>query len=230
MSDIFREYGIKQYCINIINTDKYYIDYISKFINEYQLLSYKSNKISTLFIGLYDNYKQILNHKGFIYVLILEKDINHISFIKNILFKNNIKIIFTKKYNDFNKLKNMNINNIFLNINYFVELENLRLNYYFNNTIYININLNHNIYFSFSVVPPKFLSNDMYLLLDSLCNQIIPFKSIIINLCKIYKREFIYSEKDFENQIYDIKKKYSNVIINYSEDYGPITKICGLFI
>lgn len=68
--DYFREFGIKQVYIS---------DYLANihkdiFYNEYQLLKYKNNDKSTLFVGIRDEYdvKIIKNHKGGECIFIIE--------------------------------------------------------------------------------------------------------------------------------------------------------------
>ena len=85
-----------------------------------------------------------------------------------------------------------------------------------------------NIIISLSTIPTRFLTNIFDNVLESLIIQLIPPKYIVINLCNEYKREFIYDKELFYNKIQSIKNKYNNIIVNFSEDYGPITKILGL--
>ena len=90
-------------------------------------------------------------------------------------------------------------------------------------------NINNNIIFSLTSIPPRFIDNNFELVIDSLYNQILKPKFIIINLCEKYNRDFEYDELLFYNKIEEYKKKYDNLIINFVNDYGPITKILGLY-
>ena len=85
-----------------------------------------------------------------------------------------------------------------------------------------------NIYISLSTIPPRFVSNEYIIMLDSLFNQIVKPKEIIINICKIYRRNFNIEIKHIEQKMIEYKNKYNNIYFNYTEDYGPITKVLGL--
>jgi GR25 family glycosyltransferase involved in LPS biosynthesis len=112
------------------------------------------------------------------------------------------------------------------NSNNFINIVN---NLFFNNFINIEINnIESNIIFSLTSIPNRFLNNSFDKIIDSIYNQIIKPKYIIINLCHKYKRNFEYDNNLFQNKISQLKNKYNNLIINFSEDYGPITKILGL--
>lgn len=85
-----------------------------------------------------------------------------------------------------------------------------------------------NIIISLTTIPSRFISDEFLLVLDSLENQILKPKSIYVHLCHEYKRQFIYDIGSIHKRIDYIKKTYNRVIINFSLDYGPITKILGL--
>jgi GR25 family glycosyltransferase involved in LPS biosynthesis len=85
-----------------------------------------------------------------------------------------------------------------------------------------------NIIISLTTIPSRFISDEFLLVLDSLENQILKPKCIYIHLCHDYKRKFIYDIKQIHNRIDYIKKTYNCITINFSLDYGPITKILGL--
>jgi len=89
-------------------------------------------------------------------------------------------------------------------------------------------NYSNNIIISMTAIPNRFLSDEFINVLNSICNQIIKPKYIVINLCSVYKRNFEYNKDKFNIRINYIKENYDNIIINFSEDYGPITKIIGL--
>ena len=66
--------------------------------------------------------------------------------------------------------------------------------------------------------------------LDSLFNQTIEVDYVVINLCKSYKRNFIYDNEILNKKIKEYDSKYGRLIINICEnDYGPITKVLGLY-
>lgn len=52
---------------------------------------------------------------------------------------------------------------------------------------------------------------------------------MIINICEKYKRKFNVSVEEIHSCIEYYKSKFQNLIFNYSKDYGPITKILGLY-
>lgn len=91
-----------------------------------------------------------------------------------------------------------------------------------------NINKVDNIIISLTTIPSRFVTNDFLYVIDSLYNQILKPKNIYIHLCKTYNRKFDFDEDEIQKQSDIITQKYNNVIINYSKDYGPITKILGL--
>ena len=97
------------------------------------------------------------------------------------------------------------------------------------NEIYEIPNINNNIIFSLTSIPPRFIDNNFELVLDSLYHQILKPKFIIVNLCEKYNRDFQYDVSVFYNKIEEYKQKYDNLIINFTNDYGPITKILGLY-
>lgn len=92
-----------------------------------------------------------------------------------------------------------------------------------------NISLCNNIIFSLTSIPSRFINIQFEKTIDSLYNQLLKPKYIIINLCYNYNRNFNYDKNIFENKIKFFKEKYDNIIINFSEDFGPITKILGLY-
>ena len=101
-----------------------------------------------------------------------------------------------------------------------------------------NINLEHNSFdynnsnkyiISLTSIPNRFISDKFLNLIDSLTDQTYKVKYIIINICKNYERNFKFSKINFNKRIEYLEKKYNNVIVNFSIDYGPITKILGLY-
>jgi hypothetical protein len=121
-----------------------------------------------------------------------------------------------------------NENRIFFKI---CELDILNI---LNNYSIINIKPNiynnnfSNIIFSLSSIPTRFIRNDFIEVINSLNNQIYKAKYIVINLCTEYIRKFKYDINEFNDRIQYIKNNYNNVIINITNDFGPITKIIGL--
>lgn len=85
-----------------------------------------------------------------------------------------------------------------------------------------------NIIFSLTSIPPRFITDTFKTVIDKLSNQILKPKYIVINLCYKYKRNFDYDVELFNQTINYFNSNYSNVIINYSEDYGPATKLIGI--
>jgi GR25 family glycosyltransferase involved in LPS biosynthesis len=85
-----------------------------------------------------------------------------------------------------------------------------------------------NIIISLTTIPPRFISETFKKVIDKIFNQLLKPKYIIISLCNKYKREFNYDLDEYENTKKYFIEKYNNVIINYSNDYGPGTKLMGL--
>jgi mannosyltransferase OCH1-like enzyme len=98
-----------------------------------------------------------------------------------------------------------------------------------------NLNiLNHinktpsDVYISLTTIPPRLLSNEFENVINSLINQVVKPKNIIVNICKQYRRDFQIEFNAIEERINFLKSKYTSLVFNISEDYGPITKIIGL--
>lgn len=110
----------------------------------------------------------------------------------------------------------------------------LRPKYLDNNYLWtVNLNLNNNIsndiIISLATIPNRFISKEFYLTIVSLCTQVLKPKKIIINLCKHYKRNLkLINDNLIEIQIQNLLQLDSIIKINYTIDYGPITKILGL--
>lgn len=92
----------------------------------------------------------------------------------------------------------------------------------------VNLNNKNNIIITFSSIPSRFLDINFEDTLISLHNQIIKPKYIILNLCKKYKRFDLVDNDKIEIKVNFLKKKYCSLIIQFVEDYGPITKLVGL--
>jgi len=90
-------------------------------------------------------------------------------------------------------------------------------------------NVSSEIIFSLTSIPTRFIHKQFEKTIQSLYNQTYKPKYIIINLCNVYNRNFDYDKNTFESKIQYYKQNYDNIIINFSEDYGPITKILGLY-
>ena len=99
----------------------------------------------------------------------------------------------------------------------------------YNYEINIDKLYNTNIIISLSTIPNRFLNEEFEDVIKSLLNQILKPKNIVINLCKDYIRNFKYNKNDFDNKIKYFENNYNNIIINITKDYGPITKILGLY-
>jgi len=91
-----------------------------------------------------------------------------------------------------------------------------------------NTSVCNNIVFSLTSIPSRFINHQFEITLESLYSQTMKPKYIIINLCYEYDRTFSYDKNQFESKIQYYKEKYDNIIINFSKDFGPITKILGL--
>lgn len=91
-----------------------------------------------------------------------------------------------------------------------------------------NLDKVNDIIISLTTIPARLMDENFMLVIDSLYNQILKPKYIYIHLCKIYKRNFTFDTEKVNEICNLIKEKYDNIIINYTEDYGPITKILGL--
>jgi hypothetical protein len=91
-----------------------------------------------------------------------------------------------------------------------------------------NDNNNNNIIISLSSIPSRFLHTHFEDTITSLYNQIIKPKYIILNLCNTYKRFENINIEEIKIKGNYLKNKYENLIINFVEDNGPITKILGL--
>jgi hypothetical protein len=90
-------------------------------------------------------------------------------------------------------------------------------------------NISNKIYISLTTIPPRLIDDDFDNIIRSLYHQKIPANKIIINICKKYRRKFNIDMDIFEKKKEYLSKKYSNLIFNFSDDYGPITKILGLY-
>ena len=124
-----------------------------------------------------------------------------------------IKCIATKKY----KLSIPTDHSIVSNSS--INLENLNF----------EITQTNNIIVSLTSIPTRLILDDFITLIDKLVNQKIKPKYIILNICKKYRRKFIYDNEQFNERINYLKNNYNNIIINECEtDYGPITKVLGL--
>lgn len=84
-----------------------------------------------------------------------------------------------------------------------------------------------NIIISLTTIPSRFIENDFYRVIENLYNQILKPKYIIINICNNYTRK-LYKSINITIMLQRLKNSFPNLIINYSVDYGPLTKIFGL--
>ena len=87
-----------------------------------------------------------------------------------------------------------------------------------------------NIFISLTTIPPRFITQEFIKVVQSLVEQTLKPKNIIINLCSKYDRNFNVSENLITFQKDLIKKLFGTIIIfNTSSDYGPATKLLGLY-
>ena len=105
-------------------------------------------------------------------------------------------------------------------------MKTLNMQYFINNQI--SQQGNSNMVFSLTSIPTRFINPYFEKTISCLYNQKYKPKYIIINLCHKYKRQFIYDQNEFDQKIEYYKNKYENIIINFTEDLGPITKILGI--
>ena len=224
-NDFFRTLGIVQY-----KPLSEYTYYDAQFMENYNLQPYESVYISTLFHGLDNCIQYIKNHRGAIYVIISKNEIYKIS---SLLYK--ITGLFTTSKSTQLILTNKNIKCQYINdINLACEINSPKTEIFqltdiiISNTKLISELWMDDIIISFTVVPPKFLNDAFENTLDSIFNGYVQPKYVIINIEKSHKREFVYSIEKFNEKINMLDKKYKSLIFNYSESYGPMTKILGL--
>ena len=151
--------------------------------------------------------------------------------------KENIKIVeHQKKMEEINKSNSKIINNkndlINLTNIFYKTIKDLT-NYEVSN-INLNIscdinNKNDKIIISLTTIPTRFILDDFNICIDSLINQKLHPDYIIINICNEYKRIFNYDINKYNNKIKTFCSKYNNVYINRCTDYGPATKLLGIF-
>lgn len=102
----------------------------------------------------------------------------------------------------------------------------IKSNTFINNNFDILQDTQSNIIISLTTFPARLINPDFDKMIDNLYNQVLKPKYIIINICINYKRQL--DKIPIKNNLDILKSKFTNLIINYSEDYGPITKIFGL--
>jgi GR25 family glycosyltransferase involved in LPS biosynthesis len=235
-----------KYIKKILNGYIYIIICNSKFSHICKLINIPS--VNKNFIIIVNNLKYIINYAN---------NITNIDNLR-IIVSGNIKIknisIFSKFYYKINKFEfEQNINNdVEQNVQIMTTLDN-KFEQNINNDVEQNVQImttldnkfifdnidilfilqkikNTNIYISLSVIPQRIVSIYFEKVLETLCYQKISAKKIIVNICKKYKRFDLENICDYEikNAIDKYTKLFGNVIFNYSEDYGPITKIIGL--
>ena len=135
---------------------------------------------------------------------------------KNNIYLDNEKNDIIKKYCTNNKIINNNILNLYLpNIN-------------LNDNVYNNEH-NNDIIISLASIPSRFLHIEFEDTIKSLFNQIIKPKYVILNLCNNYQRFPLFNIELYTTKIKFLQDKYNKLIINITSDYGPITKILGLY-
>jgi len=135
----------------------------------------------------------------------------------NILKIDNIEPYFnmTELFNnDFNKKTNENYE--------------LLTTHNFTNNNYLIPNKKNKIIFSLSVIPSRLLTIQFYNNLKKLFSCDLKADYVVLNFCKTYIRGFKFNFDVCMKMLNLLKKKFTNLIINICEDYGPITKILGL--
>ena len=172
-----------------------------------------------------------LNDYDFFYIIFKIINFNDIKYNNKIL----LDIIVDNNDND-NINNNLNNNMIYLDS----ERNNIIQKYCTNNKIINNNILNlftpkfkinnfNNIIITLTSIPPRFLDIEFEDTIKSLFDQIIEPKYVILNLCNKYKRFPLFDNNLFNKKIDFLKNKYNKLIINITNDYGPITKILGLY-
>ena len=134
-------------------------------------------------------------------------------------------------YNDLKKFSYKELIHHYINHGkYENRLYNNIINNIYLSDITVESNLNKsNIIISLTTIPPRFIENIFEEVILSLYNQIIKPDLIVIHLCDKYNRTFEYDSEKYYEKIHYYKNKYNNLIINITKDYGPITKILGLY-
>ena len=174
-----------------------------------------------------------LNDYDFFYIIFKIVDFNDIKY--------NNKILLDIIINDNNDNINNNLNNNIIYLD--SERNNIIQKYCTNNKVINNNILNlftpkfkindinniNNIIISLTSIPPRFLDVEFEDTIKSLFDQIIEPKYVILNLCNKYNRFPIFDNILFYKKINFLKNKYNKLIINITNDYGPITKILGLY-
>ena len=191
--------------------------------------NYKYNNTNNL------TYKQALKH--FIkkcYEKDLENNILENKIPKNKIENHDLKNLDIKldKHGEVNLTSELNENNIYLDCS---KIEDLFTTISFDKNILYNNDFNvvnnnvNNFIISLSIIPSRFISKEFLYTIESLINQVIKPKYIIINICKKYKRNFKQiNQDDMLKRINLIQSLSDKIVFNYCEDLGPITKIVGL--
>jgi inositol phosphorylceramide mannosyltransferase catalytic subunit len=85
-----------------------------------------------------------------------------------------------------------------------------------------------NIIITLTSIPARLIDDNIHKVIDSLYQQNHAPKLVVLNVCEKYKRKFNIEKSVIDGRINLLKSRYPKLIINYSEDYGPATKILGL--
>ena len=209
---------------NRIYFKKYFDDFDwEKYLNYYDdLRDILLNKETV--INHWNNYGQYENRiyfRKYNKKLVLPNDFNWFEYIN--LYDDLKKNIFNEKdaithylTNGINECRNYKTNNIINSIDIISKTPNTN-------------NYSNDIIISMASIPSRFISNSFLDVIDSINNQVIKPLYIVINLCNTYKRFIDYDKTVLNKRIDFLKERYDNIIINFSEDYGPITKILGLY-
>lgn len=89
-------------------------------------------------------------------------------------------------------------------------------------------NIKSNVVITLTTIPTRLVEENIFRVMDSLAKQTVSAKLIVLNICVNYKRTFDIENKKIDSVLRRMVTRYKNLVINYSYDYGPITKILGL--
>ncbi len=135
--------------------------------------------------------------------------------------------IYRKNYDS--SINNKSSNNNLENNNIYKIIDNKELKTLTCDKDFFSNNLNkvNDIIISLTTIPTRFLNQEFENVLDSLNNQILKPKKIVVFLCHKYNRHFEYCQLEFDSKLEYFRNKYNNILFHFTEDYGPITKILG---
>ena len=117
--------------------------------------------------------------------------------------------------------------------NILIPIPNDHINTYLNNDINNDVgndvgNDVSNIIISLTSVPDRIVQDNFIKVLESLFEQILKPKYVILHVCNIYIKKYSVSMEDVEKKLLEIKKLFPMLIINRTPDMGPATKLIGM--